>query len=201
MMIDFISLVPFVFATTFSPGPNNIACASMAIHFGIKKSMGFLYGIFLGFASILILAGSFSNFLLQIIPSLEPIMRWIGAAYILYLAYAIQKADYSIQRNSKKIQPFGFSHGFLLQFLNPKGIIYALTVYSVFLYSIIGIPKYIILSSFVLAAIAFCSLLLWASFGTIISHFLYRKNIRKAVNLILSLLLIYTSIKLTGFLF
>ncbi len=199
--IDFVSLIPFVFITTFTPGPNNIACTSMAINFGLKKSMGFLYGIFFGFVSVLLLAGFFSNILLKTIPDLEPIMRWIGAAYILFLAYSILKADYSFQQNNQQVQPFSFSHGFLLQFLNPKGIIYALTLYSAFLYSIIDIPRFIVLFAFILASIGFLSLLLWASFGTLISRFLYRDKVKKTVNLLLALLLAYTAVKLTGFLF
>ena len=199
--IDFVSLIPFVFITTFTPGPNNIACTSLAINFGIKKSMGFLYGIFLGFMSVLLLAGFFSNMLLKMIPGLEPIMRWIGAAYILYLAYGILKADYSFQQDNQQAQPFSFSHGFLLQFLNPKGIIYALTLYSAFLYSIIDMPRFIVLFAFTLSSIGFLSLLLWALFGKIISHFLYRDRVRKIVNLLLAFLLAYTAIKLTGILF
>ncbi len=199
--IDFISLIPFVFITTFTPGPNNIACTSMAINFGLKKSMGFLYGIFFGFASVLLLAGFFSNILLKTIPDLEPIMRWIGAAYILYLAWNILKADYSFQQNNQHVQPFSFSHGFLLQFLNPKGIIYALTLYSAFLYSIIDIPQFIVLFAFILASIGFLSLLLWASFGTLISRFLYQDKVRKTLNLLMALLLAYTAVKLTGIIF
>ena len=199
--IDFVSLIPFVFITTFTPGPNNIACTTMAINFGLKRSMGFLYGIFFGFVSVLLLAGFFSNILLKTIPDLEPIMRWIGAAYILYLAYNILKADYSFQQNNQQVQPFSFSHGFLLQFLNPKGIIYALTLYSAFLYSIIDIPRYIVLFAFILASIGFLSLLLWASFGTLISRFLYQDKVRKTVNLLLALLLAYTAVKLTGIIF
>ena len=199
--IDFVSLIPFVFITTFTPGPNNIACTSMAINFGLKKSMSFLYGIFFGFVSILLLTGFFSNIILKTIPELEPIMRWIGAAYILYLAYSILKADYSFQQNNQQMQPLSFSHGFLLQFLNPKGIIYALTLYSAFLYSIIDIPRFIVLFAFILSSIGFLSLLLWASFGTLISRFLYQDKVRKKLNLLLALLLAYTAVKLTGFLF
>jgi len=199
--IDFVSLIPFVFITTFTPGPNNIACTSMAINFGLKRSMGFLYGIFFGFVSVLLLAGFFSNILLKTIPDLEPIMRWIGAAYILYLAYNILKADYSFQQNNQQVQPFSFSHGFLLQFLNPKGIIYALTLYSAFLYSIIDIPRYIVLFAFILASTGFLSLLLWALFGTLISRFLYQDKVRKTVNLLLAVLLAYTAVKLTGIIF
>lgn len=199
--IDFISLIPFVFITTFSPGPNNIACTSIAVHFGIKKSLGFFYGIFTGFMFVLVLAGFFTKILSQIIPSFEPAMRWIGATYILYLAYKISKAHYSFQPDSNLEKPFGFTHGFLLQFLNPKGIIYALTLYSTFLSSIVGHSKYIVFFGFILACIGFCSILIWAFFGNIISHYLHQEKIKSFVNLSLSSLLIYTAIKMTGLFF
>jgi len=199
--IDFASLIPFVFVTIYTPGPGNIACTSMGVNHGIKKSMGFIYGISFGFILILLLAGFFSNLLLKVIPSLESIMRWIGAAYILYLAYNIQKADYSFPQNNQQVKPFGFKHGILLQFVNPKCIIFVLTLYTAFLYSIISIPKYIILFTFILSVLGFSANLLWASFGAVISHFLHQERIRKIVNLLLALLLVYTAIKLSGILF
>ena len=199
--IDFISLIPFVFITTFTPGPNNIACASMAISFGIKKSMCFIYGIFIGFTTVLLFAGFFSNILLKMVPGLEPVMRLIGAVYILYLAFNLLKTDYSFQQKAKQVKPFSFNQGVLLQFLNPKGIIYAITLYSAFLYSITDKPQYIILFAFTLSSIAFLSLILWALFGAIISRFLYRERTKRIINTTLALLLGYTAVKLTGIVF
>ncbi len=199
--IDFASLIPFVFVTIFTPGPGNIACTSMAVNYGMKRSMGFICGLSSGFILIMLLASFFSNLLLKIIPSLESIMRWIGAGYIFYLAYSILKADYSYQQNNQEVKPFVFRHGLLLQFLNPKCIIFVLTLYTAFLYSIISTPRYIVACIFVLVLLGFSANLLWASFGAMISHFLYQEKVRKTVNLLLSLLLVYTAIKLTGILF
>jgi cysteine/O-acetylserine efflux protein len=199
--IDFVSLIPFVLVTTYTPGPANIACTSMVINFGMKKSMSFIFGICTGFALILLLVGFFSKLLLRMIPSLEPIMRWFGAAYILYLAYTILKTDYSFQQNNQEVKPFGFRHGLLLQFLNPKAFIFVLTLYTAFLYSIVDIPEYIFLFAFILSLIGFSSNLLWASFGAVINRFLLQEKVRKIVNVFMSLLLCYTAIKLTGILF
>lgn len=199
--IDLVSLIPYVIVTTFSPGPNNISCASLVVNFGIKKSINYFYGIYFGFITILLLAGFFSTVLNNFIPSFEPIMRWVGAAYILYLAYNILKADYSFQTSEQRSIPFNFAHGFILQFLNPKGIIYALTLYSAFLNTIIGIPEYIILFAFILASLGFSSLLIWAFFGKIISKYLHQKNTKRFVNTLLALLLFYTAVKLTGLVF
>ncbi|MBA7563473.1 LysE family translocator [Candidatus Atribacteria bacterium 1244-E10-H5-B2] len=198
-LIDFGVLIPFVLITTFTPGPNNLSCASMSINFGIKKIMNYIYGIVSGFFLLLLLCGFFSNLLLTAIPSVEPIMRWIGAAYILYLAYSTFKASFSFQEKSDQYL-WGFYKGILLQFLNPKAIIYGLTLYSVFLNPLIGNPLYIILFSLGFALIGFCALLTWSLFGTIINQYLHVVKLRITINSVLSLLLAYTAIKISGIL-
>ena len=199
--IDFSSLVPFVVVTIYTPGPSNIACTSMGVNYGMKKSLSFIYGLVSGFILIMLLASFFSNLLLEIIPSLKSIMRWVGSAYILYLAYRIYQADYSHQQDSHKETLLYFKHGFLLQFLNPKVFIFVLTLYTAFLHPIIHMPGYIILFTTVLALLGFSSNLLWSSFGTTISHFLHQEKVRKIINTMLALLLVYTALKLTGILF
>jgi len=168
-LIDFSVLIPFALITTFTPGPNNLSCASMSINFGIKKTMNYIYGIVTGFFLLLLLCGFFSNLLFTAIPSVEPIMRWVGAAYILYLAYSTFRASFSFKEKSDQYL-WGFYKGVLLQFINPKGIIYGLTLYSVFLNPLIGNPFYIILFSLGFALVGLCALLTWVSFGAIINQ-------------------------------
>lgn len=199
--IDFASLIPFVLVTIYTPGPGNIACTSMGINYGMKRSLGFIYGLQAGFILAMLLAHLFSNLLLEIIPSLQSVMRWVGGAYILYLAYQIYKTDYSYQQDSQESKPFSFRHGLLLQCLNPKLFIFVLTLYTAFLYSIIHIPRYIGLFTGILVLLGFSANLLWNSFGATISRFLHQVKVRKTVNSVLALLLVYTAIKLTGLLF
>jgi len=198
-LIDFSVLIPFALITTFTPGPNNLSCASMSINFGIKKTMNYIYGIVTGFFLLLLLCGLFSNLIFTALPSVEPIMRWIGASYILYLAYGTFRASFSFREKSDQYL-WGFYKGVLLQFLNPKAIIYGLTLYSVFLNPLIGNPLYIILFSLGFAFIGFCALLTWVSFGAIINQFLHHAKSRIIINSILSLLLAYTAVKISGIL-
>ena len=198
--IDFASLVPFVLVTIYTPGPGNIACTSMGINYGMKKSLSFIYGLQAGFILAMLLAQQFSNLLIEIIPSLQSIMRWVGSAYILYLAYQIYKTDYSYQENSQDSKPFSFRHGLLLQCLNPKLYIFVLTLYTAFLYSIIHQSGYIILFTTVLVLLGFSANLIWNSFGAAISRFLHQVKVRQTVNAVLALVLVYTAIRLTGIL-
>lgn len=198
--IDFTTLIPFVFISVYTPGPVNIACTSMGIKYGFNKSINFIYGSLVGFLIVLTIAGLFSNFLLIFIPSFASIMRWIGSAYILYLAYNMLKADYSFTKDGKdlEIQPLGFKHGALLQLFNPKSIMFILTLYTTFLHTITTKPLYIFLSTLVLGLFGFSSNLLWTFLGASISHFLKQEQIKRLVNFLLAILLLYTAIKLTG---
>lgn len=198
-LIDFGVLIPFALITTFTPGPNNLNSASMSINFGIKKTMNYIYGIVTGFFLLMLLCGFFSNLLFTTIPSFEPVMRWVGAAYIIYLAYGTFRASFSFKKKSDQYL-WGFYKGVLLQFLNPKAIVYGLTLYSVFLSPLIGNLFYIILFSLGFALVGLCAVLTWALFGAIINQFLHHAKLRIIINSILSLLLVYTAVKISGIL-
>jgi cysteine/O-acetylserine efflux protein len=196
-LIDFGALIPFALITSFTPGPNNLSCAAMGINYGIKKTIPYLLGIVTGVFLLLLFCGFFSHLLFTAIPSIEPIMRWIGAIYILYLAYSTFKASFSFQEKSKQFF-LGFYQGALLQFLNPKGIIYGLTLYSTLLNPLIGKPLYIFSFSLGLVIPIFFAISTWASFGTMISQHLHQAKLRIILNSTLALLLVYTAIKITG---
>jgi cysteine/O-acetylserine efflux protein len=199
-LIDFGALIPFVLIATFTPGPNNLSCAVMGINYGIKKTIPYLLGIVTGFFLLLLFCGFFSHLLFTAIPSIEPIMRWIGAIYILYLAYSTFKTNFSFQEKSNQ-KVWGFYKGVLLQFLNPKGIIYGLTLYSTLLNPLIGKPLYIFSFSLGLTIPAFFAISTWASSGAMISQYLHQVKFRIILNSILALLLVYTAAKITGIFF
>ncbi|HOR42762.1 MAG TPA: LysE family translocator [Atribacterota bacterium] len=200
--IDFAALIPFVFLTVYTPGPANITCASLGIKHGLKESINFVYGSALGFTVMSLLAGLFSNLLLSIVPSLASIMRWVGAAYILYLAYHMLKTDYSFAQNNNQteIKPLGFKYGFLIQLVNPKSIIFLLTLYTTFLYSAVEQTSFIFIFALILGLIGFGSNLLWTFLGAGISQLLNQERIKKIVNLVLALILVYLAVRLTGIL-
>ncbi len=79
---DLLPLLSFVIITTFTPGPNNIASASMGLGFGYRKTLPFLLGIFSGFILIMMVCAYTSVSLMNRIPNIEKIMSVIGALYI-----------------------------------------------------------------------------------------------------------------------
>jgi cysteine/O-acetylserine efflux protein len=196
MNINIGAFLSLVLVTTFTPGPNNISSASMGVLHGYKKTLRYLAGIATGFFFVMLLCGWISTALLKTFPSFETALRFIGAGYILWLAFETLRASYTFETEDQAL--LGFMKGLLLQVLNPKAIVYGLTLYSTFLAPIKDNPAYLGLSAFFLTAIAFCSVSIWALFGSAIRTYLHQPRIRQAVNLALSLLLVYTAVELSG---
>lgn len=200
--IDIFSIFLFSFITIYTPGPANITSTSLGVRFGIKGTTGFLYGSGIGFTFTSLLGGFLSNLLLAIIPSIELVMRLIGGTYILYLAYKMLQIDYSFTQNNELLgtQEFGFKYGFIIQLLNIKGIIFVITLFTTFLYPLIGKPGLILLSAVILGVFGMGANFLWATLGAVIGNFLVQERMKKIVNLLLALLLVYTAVKLSGIL-
>ncbi len=196
MNIEIIPLTSFVIATTFSPGPNNIASASMGIMHGYRKTVKFLLGVAFGFFVVMIGCAYLSSILLTVIPASEKYLRWIGAVYIIWLAIGILRSGNSFQDSS--VTPKEFSKGFVLQLFNPKVAVYGLTLFSTFLASISGQMSYLAVSATVFALTAFAATSVWALCGAAIRNRLKNESVRKIVNLLLSLLLMYTAVDLSG---
>lgn len=196
MPANLFSLLSYVLITTFTPGPSNISSASIAALYGYKNTLNYQVGLAAGVFFMMLLSGWISSTLLSIFPALEPVLRYAGAGYILYLALGILKASYTF--TDQNVKPLGFVHGLVLQVLNPKLIVYAFTLFSAFLTSITNNLALVVLAAILLAATSFGATSMWALFGTAIRTWLHNPRLKAVVNILLSLALVYTAIALTG---
>lgn len=194
--MSLIPLLSYVLISTFTPGPSNISSASVAVLYGYRNTLRYQMGLAAGVFLIMALSGWISTTLLHIFPVLEPVLRYAGAGYILYLAYGILKASYTFAGENTK--PSGFLQGLTLQVLNPKLVVYAFTLFTAFLVPVTGNVVLVILAAFLLAAISLGATSVWAVFGTAIKTYLHNPRLKLVVNILLSLSLVYTAIALTG---
>jgi cysteine/O-acetylserine efflux protein len=196
MTTSLLPILSYILISSFTPGPSNISSASLAVLHGYKNTLRFQAGLAAGVFLLMFISGLLSGTIVKTFPSFEPVMRYFGAAYILYLAFGILKASYAF--TDKDSKPLGFVHGFLLQILNPKLFVYAFTLFSAFLASRIQNISVLFLVVMFLAIVAFCATSTWALFGTAIRTQLQQPRWKMVVNIILSLSLVYTAISLTG---
>jgi cysteine/O-acetylserine efflux protein len=196
MPSNLFPLLSFVLISTFTPGPSNISSASMGVLHGYKHTLNYQIGLAVGVFLVMFLSGWVSAALLQIVPALEPALRYIGAGYLLYLAFGILKASYLF--TEQDVKPLGFTHGVTLQMLNPKLFFYALTLFSAFLASAAGDLALLIVAAALLSAIAFSATSIWALFGAAIKTYLHQPGVKVVVNGILALMLAYSAMNLAG---
>ena len=196
MSTNLFSLLAFILISTFTPGPSNIASASMGVLHGYKHTLKYQVGLAAGVFLVMLLSGWISITLLQMVPALEPALRYIGAGYMLYLALGILKASYVF--TEKDVKPLGFVHGVMLQILNPKLFFYAFTLFSVFLISITGNLTLLLIAAALLSAISFGATSVWALFGAAIKTYLHHLRVKAVINGIFALLLVYSAVNLVG---
>ena len=196
MITSLLPILSYILISSFTPGPSNISSASLAVLHGYKNTLKYQAGLAAGVFLLMFLSGLLSGTIVKIFPSFEPIMRYVGAVYILYLAFGILKASYTFVENQS--EPLGFLHGFTLQILNPKLFVYAFTLFSAFLATRTQTMTVLLVVVMFLAGVAFCATSTWALFGTAIKTYLQHPRLRMVINIILSLSLVYTAISLTG---
>ena len=196
MTTNLLPVISYILISSFTPGPSNISIASIAVMHGYRNTLKYQAGLIAGFSVLMLLSGWLSTTLLRVFPTIEPILRYVGAAYILYLAFGILKTSYTFTEQASK--PVGFLHGFVLQILNPKLIVYAFTLFSAFLATMTKNITTLLLVVTLLAAVAFCATSAWALFGAAIKMQLHQSRVKTAINILLSLSLVYTAISLTG---
>jgi cysteine/O-acetylserine efflux protein len=191
-----ILLLSYVFISTFTPGPSNISTASLAVLHGYRNTLKYQAGLAVGVFLLMFLSGWFSTSLLNLFPMLEPILRYVGAAYILYLAFGILKASYTFMENNPKAMQF--THGLMLNVFNPKLVVYSFTLFSAFLAPITTDALLLIVACLLLALVSLCATSLWAAFGAVIQVYLGNPRLKFVINLLLSLMLVYTAAALIG---
>lgn len=194
--MDIYHLGVFMVLTTFSPGPNNISSAAMGIVYGYRKTLPYLLGITLGVFLVMGACAMLSSVLLALVPAAEPILKWVGSIYILWLALSMLRAGYGI--SDTDAEPRAFAKGMLLQLVNPKGLVYGMTVYSTFLAPLSGHMGLLVAFGAGFALVALASVSFWALCGAAVRNRVRRPGVRRVVNTLLCLMLVYTAAGLAG---
>lgn len=179
----------YCFIITVTPGPTNIVILSTTQHFGIKRGLHFSYGSTIAFFILLVLSAFLNTLFSTWIPRVLLIMQIIGTTYMIYLAYQIYKMDTSSDSNNKT---GNFSSGFLLQFLNPKVVLFTMTVIPSFILPYYNSFLALSLSVITITIIGLIAFLLWVLFGAIFKQFLLEH--KKVVNVFMALCLIYAAV-------
>lgn len=187
--MDITSFLIYCFIVTFTPGPTNVVILSTVHNFGAKKAMEYTYGATIAFGLLLAISAMLNTMLITVIPKILITMKIMGSIYMLYLAYQIYKMDTSESNKNKTVT---FMSGFFLQFLNPKVILFTMTIIPSFILPYYTDMSAVTISITVITIIGFSAFFTWVLFGTIFKQFL--QKYKKIVNVTMALFLVYAAI-------
>ena len=189
----YLSFIAYACAATFLPGPNNVLLLSAAGQFGFKKCLPLLLGIWTGLVTVMLLAGTFCTVLESFIPAIAPVFKFVGAAYILYLAWQTFRRKPS-STEDVELKPLKFRTGFLLQFLNVKVIMLGLAAFPGYFLPYGHSVFLVVLFAVTMTACCGTGNLIWAVAGSLIYPFYSRYY--KWINAAMALLLVYCAVKI-----
>lgn len=169
----------------FTPGPGNILALNTVTNYGYKKGRPLFWGIFAGYYVVQMICAIFVFGVSTFLPDVLGIMKYIGAAYILWLAVhiAISRPDTdSVEKSAS------FLKGFLLQFVNVKIYLFGITALTGYITDFSDSLWVLILFEFIIATIGTVATLTWVGMGVLIQK-IYQRHYR-VINVILALTLL-----------
>ena len=192
-LIAAISVYYFVMYAT--PGPNNSILTASGIKFGFIRSIPNIIGVSSGHGLQLALVCFGLGSLFSQFPILLEVLKYIGACYLLYLAWKMF-GSLNISRAEEKSSPLKYYEAILFQFVNPKAWVICITAVSLFypenVNLIIGTLFLVIMSTI----INLPSISMWAFGGSIIRRYLSNKKLKTIIEWILAILLLGTAISI-----
>ena len=177
----------------FTPGPGNILALNTVTNYGYKKGRPLYWGIFAGYYVVQVICAVFVFGVSTFLPNLLGIMKYIGAAYILWLAVHIALSKPSTGTVEKSAS---FLKGFLLQFVNVKIYLFGITALTGYVTEYSASLWVLLLFEIIIATIGTIATLTWIGMGVLIQR-AYQKYYR-VINIILALTLsecVYSMLK------
>jgi threonine/homoserine/homoserine lactone efflux protein len=164
----FASAAGFALAMSATPGPNNALVAATAANFGLRRSLPQVLGVSIGFPAMLVLVALGAAELLRGAPAVMAALRWVGAAWMLWLAWGIATAAPPVAGAAPQgagRRPMTLLQAALFQWVNPKAWIIAAGAIAAYTGGEAGLLAEAAALAALFAVAAFASLIGWAALG------------------------------------
>ena len=178
-----------------TPGPNNSILTASGIKFGFIRTIPNIFGIPTGHGIQLSLVCFGLGSLFVQFPILLDILKYIGAIYLLYLAWKMF-GSINIASVEDKSSPLKYYEAILFQFVNPKAWVICITAVSLFFPKDENIVVGTIFMVVVSTLINIPSISMWAFGGSFIRNYLRNVKIKKTIEWLLAMLLVGTAISI-----
>ena len=124
---ELTALLLLTTVASFTPGPNTTLSTALAANLGLKPALRFVCAVPVGWGLLFSLCAGGLGALVVAVPSLRIGIQLFGVSYLLWLAYKLARSNQLVQADAARLN-VTFFQGVLLQFLNIKAWMLALTV-------------------------------------------------------------------------
>ena len=183
-----ISFATFAMVSAFTPGPNNVMLAASGANYGFRRTLPHIFGILVGFCSLVVAAGLGLATLFTIMPWLYDFLKVISVLFLLYLAWKIGSAGCATTKH--KDRPLSFVQAASFQLINPKSITVIISSVTAFTSTAENVGAEVTILLVVFATVTICATCTWTVFGTAIAHLLTSQTRLRQFNITMSLLLV-----------
>ena len=191
-MLDPTPFATYSFVMSITPGPNNVMLTASGATFGFRRTVPHMLGIVVGFSVVLFAVCAGLDAVFTRWPEIQTALRWIGAAYLLYLAWRILRSGEAQAAQSRK--PLTALEAAAFQFVNPKAWMMTVTAAAMFLPRELGVLTASSYMVGIMAATNLPCIAVWAIFGSSLRGFLAKPRGRMIFNIVLALALAVTGI-------
>lgn len=170
-MENYLLFILVATITVLSPGPGVVLTLTNTIRFGVQGAAGGILGIALGTFIVAAISATSLGILLATSAVAFTVMKYIGAAYLIYLGFKLWRSpSIKIDPTSKAVKnrKFQFLEGLALQLTNPKAIFFFISIF----------PQFIDFSRAYIGS--FIALVVTYSLLVIVIHFLYASIAKSA---------------------
>jgi len=192
-MVDPLPFATYSFVMSITPGPNNVMLTASGATFGFRRTIPHILGISVGFGVELLAVCAGLGAIFNRWPSLQTVLRWVGAAYLLYLGIKMLSSSGAANSRSNA-RPVTFFEAAVFQFLNPKAWVMTITAATLFLPHELGVLAAGAYMLFIMVVMNMPCIAVWALFGSSLRRFLERPASRLGFNAAMAVALATTGV-------
>jgi threonine/homoserine/homoserine lactone efflux protein len=184
----FTAFVIFALVSLFTPGPNNLMLMTSGVNYGFRRTLPHALGVAFGFGFLVLLVGLGLGAVFAAFPALYTVLKFAGAAYLVYLAWLIARSG-PAETGGTGGRPLSFLQAAAFQWVNAKALVMAVGAVSTYA-AVAAFPANIGLITGVFTTLGLLSSSTWILFGTSLRAIVTDPKRARAFNLAMAVALV-----------
>jgi threonine/homoserine/homoserine lactone efflux protein len=176
-----IAFLIFSVVAAVTPGPSNVMLAAAGAVAGVLRGIPCLIGVSVGMGTLLFSVALGLGQIVLAEPLILQALKWIGAAFLLWLSWKIASSGTMAERAEQK--PVGFASAAVFQWINPKAWLVVTSAAGTYLQAGASALLQAISLALLFVAAALPSGLIWLAFGASVHRLLRNPRAARIFNI------------------